>query len=143
MGLLDVLVSDRDMRFTSAFWTGLHAALGASLIFGSPHHNNTTSKVERVYSVIADVLHSSAFTGERADWPDFRRAAGRVRHHDQRVRVAVWLRTSYQPRAASPRTAASSLRRASAAAPADRVHRRVGVGAALGARGLAAALLVA
>jgi transposase InsO family protein len=70
VGLPDVLVSDRDTRFTSAFWTGLHAALGVSLIFGSPHHHNTTSKVERVNGVIADVLRS--FTGERADdWPDF------------------------------------------------------------------------
>ena len=39
VGLPDVLVSDRDTRFTSAFWTGLHAALGVSLIFGSPHHH--------------------------------------------------------------------------------------------------------
>jgi hypothetical protein len=29
VGLPDVLVSDRDTRFTSALWTGLHAALGA------------------------------------------------------------------------------------------------------------------
>ena len=68
MGLPDVLVSDRDTRFTSAFWTGLHEALGASLVFGSPHHHNTTSKVERVNGVVADVLRS--FAGERADdWP--------------------------------------------------------------------------
>ena len=68
VGLPDVLVSDRDTRFTSAFWTGLHEALGASLVFGSPHHHNTTSKVERVNGVIADVLRS--FAGERADdWP--------------------------------------------------------------------------
>ena len=43
--LPDVLVSDRDTRFTSAFWTGLYAALGESLIFGSPLHHNTTFKV--------------------------------------------------------------------------------------------------
>ena len=42
--LPDVLVSDRDTRFTSAFWTGLHLAMGASLIFNSPHHHNTNSK---------------------------------------------------------------------------------------------------
>ncbi len=29
VGLPDVLVSDSDTRFTSAFWTALHAALGA------------------------------------------------------------------------------------------------------------------
>ena len=69
VGLPDVLVSDRDTRFTSAFRTSLHEALGASLIFGSPHHHNTTSKVERVNCVIADVLHS--FAGDRCDdWPD-------------------------------------------------------------------------
>jgi hypothetical protein len=44
VGLPDVLVSDRDRdvsdrdtRFASAFWAGLHAALGSSLVFGSPH----------------------------------------------------------------------------------------------------------
>ena len=46
VGLPDVLVSNRDSRsgFSSAFWsvkfwTGLHAALGATLAFGSPHHH--------------------------------------------------------------------------------------------------------
>ncbi len=69
-GLPDVLVSHRDTRFTSAFWTALHTALGASLIFGSQHHHNTTSKVERVNGVIADVLRS--FAGDSADdWPEF------------------------------------------------------------------------
>jgi hypothetical protein len=40
VGLPDVLVSDRDTCFTSAFWKDLHAALGASLVFPSPpqHH---------------------------------------------------------------------------------------------------------
>ncbi len=73
MGLPYVLVSvdsDRDTRFTGAFWTVLHAALGTSLIFGSHHHQNTTSKVERLNGAIADVLR--AFAGERGDdWPEF------------------------------------------------------------------------
>jgi hypothetical protein len=67
VGLLDIIVSDRDTHFTGSFCQGtalhaalgraslifadgtaLHAALGrVSLIFGSPHHHNTTSKVER------------------------------------------------------------------------------------------------
>ena len=38
-------------------------------MYGSPHHQNTTSKVERVNGVIVDNLRS--FAGERADdWPD-------------------------------------------------------------------------
>ena len=41
----DVLVSDRDTSFTSAFWVCLHEALSASPIFGLQHQNNTTSKV--------------------------------------------------------------------------------------------------
>ncbi len=64
VGLPDVLVSDRDTRFTSAFWTGLHAALGSSLVFGLPYYHNTTDKVERINGVIADVLRS--FANERA-----------------------------------------------------------------------------
>ena len=67
VGLPDTfkLVSDRDTRFTSEFWTSLHAALGTSLIFGSPHHHNTNARTERVN---ADVLRS--FVSERQDnWP--------------------------------------------------------------------------
>ncbi len=41
------------------------SSLGATLIVGLQHHHNTTNKVERVNSVIADVLCSVA--GERAD----------------------------------------------------------------------------
>ena len=56
-------------RSTSAFWVGLHEALGASLIFCLQHHHNTTSKVERVNGVITDVLRS--FAADRGnDWPD-------------------------------------------------------------------------
>ena len=51
VGLPNVLVSDSDTLFTSAFWTSLHGALGASLIFGSPPH--TTSTVKRVNGVNA------------------------------------------------------------------------------------------
>ena len=37
---------------------------------GSPHHHNTTSKVERIDGVFANVLRSLA--GDRCyDWPDF------------------------------------------------------------------------
>ena len=68
VGLPDVLVSDRDPRFTSDFWTSLHAALGTSLIFGSPYHHNTNSRTERVNAVIADVLRSFV-EGRQDDWP--------------------------------------------------------------------------
>ena len=64
VGLQDVLVSDRDTRFTSAFWTGMHAVLCATLIVGwqqlQHHHNTTTSKVEHINGTISDVLCSLA-----------------------------------------------------------------------------------
>ena len=57
------------MRFTADLWTSLHRALGSILIFGSSHHHDTTSKVERVNGVIEDVL--LAFVNDRQDnWPD-------------------------------------------------------------------------
>ncbi len=37
VGLPDLLVLDRDTRFTSAFWTGLHEELGTRIIFGLLH----------------------------------------------------------------------------------------------------------
>jgi len=68
VGIPDVLVSDRDTRFTSEFWPALYAALGTTLVFGSPHHHNTNAKTERVNGAIADVLRS--FVSERQDdWP--------------------------------------------------------------------------
>ena len=48
VGLPDTIVSDRGCSFTAEFWTALHRAFGSTLIFGSPDHHNTSSKVERV-----------------------------------------------------------------------------------------------
>ena len=53
--------------FTLEFWTALHAALGTTLVFGSPHHHNTNAKTAgtRQQSGIADVLRSSE---RQDDW---------------------------------------------------------------------------
>ena len=82
----------------------LHAAKGTSLIYGSPHHHNTNSKVECINGVIADVLPSFRVSRRQAcrrlAGP---RAAGRVR--DQRFRVAPreWLHALLRrPRPAPP-----------------------------------------
>ncbi len=68
VGLLDTLVSDRYTRFTSEFWTALHAALGTSLIFGSPYHHNTNSRPEHINAVIADVV-CCLLDSRQTDWP--------------------------------------------------------------------------
>ena len=49
----DVVASDRDSRFTSALWTGLHAALGAWLIFASPHPTTAVAR-RRCWHAAAD-----------------------------------------------------------------------------------------
>ena len=70
LGLPDCIVSDRDTRFVADFWTSLHEALGTRLIFGTPHHHRTTSKVERVNGVVGDALR--AFVNDRQDdWPTY------------------------------------------------------------------------
>ena len=92
-----MLVSDRDKRFTSAFWTSLHEALGASLIFGSPQHHNTTSKVERVDGVIADVLRSLA-DDQCNDWTDFVPLVELAINDSASLRLsASLLRSAYTP----------------------------------------------
>jgi hypothetical protein len=65
VGLPDIIVSNRYTRFTTSVWMALHAALGASLIFGSLHHHTTTRKVKCVNGDIADVLR--AFAGNHSD----------------------------------------------------------------------------
>ena len=57
VGLLDCIVSNHDTRFVDELWTVLSETLGTSLVFGTPHHHQTTSKVELV----------SAFVNNKAD----------------------------------------------------------------------------
>ena len=64
----DCIVSDRDTRLTGKFWPALQAALGSTLLYGSPWHHNTNAKVERVNGVIADVLRSLV-NARHDDWP--------------------------------------------------------------------------
>ena len=70
LGLLDCIISDSNTRFIANFWTSLHEALGTLLIFGTPHHHHTTSKIERVNRVVGNVL--SAFVNNSQDnWPTY------------------------------------------------------------------------
>ena len=68
VGVPDCIVSDRDTRLTGKFWPALQAALGSTLLYGSPWHHNTNAKVERVNGVIADVLRSLV-NARHDDWP--------------------------------------------------------------------------
>ncbi|KAE8970943.1 hypothetical protein PR001_g27051, partial [Phytophthora rubi] len=68
-GLPESIVSDRDPRFTSAFWTRLFALLGTRLLMSTAAHPETDVQTERVNRVLEDVLRSYATSF--ASWSSF------------------------------------------------------------------------
>ncbi|KAE9068245.1 hypothetical protein PF005_g30153 [Phytophthora fragariae] len=68
-GLPESIVSDRDPRFTSAFWTRLFALLGTRLLMSTASHLETDGQTERVNRVLEDVLRSYATCF--ASWSSF------------------------------------------------------------------------
>jgi hypothetical protein len=50
------IISDRDSRFTSRFWTSLQSALGMQLNLRTTYHPKTDGKTERVNQVMEDML---------------------------------------------------------------------------------------
>jgi transposase InsO family protein len=50
------IISDRDSRFTSRFWTSLQSALGTKLNLRTTYHPETDGQTERVNQVMEDML---------------------------------------------------------------------------------------
>jgi hypothetical protein len=55
-GLPSSILSDRDARFTSKFWQGLHAQLGIDLLMSTSFHQNTNGQVKRANRTIGQIL---------------------------------------------------------------------------------------
>ena len=67
-GLPKTIVSDRDPRFTSAFWTQLFSSLGTRLNMSTTSHPETDGQTERVNRVMEDILRSYATSYDQ--WSD-------------------------------------------------------------------------
>eukprot|EP00253_Pinus_taeda_P019597 PITA_19597 len=57
-GLPKTIISDRDVKFTSAFWRMLFAELGTQLNFSTTYHPQTDRQTERVNQVVEDMLRA-------------------------------------------------------------------------------------
>ncbi|POM79429.1 RNA-directed DNA polymerase [Phytophthora palmivora] len=57
-GLPETIVSDRDPRFTGAFWDILFQLLGTKLTMSTADHPQTDGQTERVNRVLEDTLRS-------------------------------------------------------------------------------------
>ena len=57
-GILILIISDRDPRFTSRFWGKLQEALGTRLNFNTAFHPETDGQSERVIQMLEDMLRN-------------------------------------------------------------------------------------
>ncbi|POM65859.1 Pol protein [Phytophthora palmivora] len=66
---IETLVSDRDPRFTGAFWDTLFQLLGTKLTMSTADHPQTDGQTERVNRVLEDTLRSICAEAPRS-WSD-------------------------------------------------------------------------
>ena len=57
-GLPEVIISDRDPRFTSKFWKGLFDLLGTDLRFSTAFHPQTDGQSERAIQTLENFLQT-------------------------------------------------------------------------------------
>ncbi|POM58158.1 Pol protein [Phytophthora palmivora] len=68
-GLPETIVSDRDPRFTGAFWDTLFQLLGTKLTMSTADHPQTDGQTERVNRVLEDTLRNICAEAPRS-WSD-------------------------------------------------------------------------
>jgi len=55
-GMPKVIISDRDVKFTSTFWKSLFTELGTQVHFSTAYHPETDRQIERVNLMVEDML---------------------------------------------------------------------------------------
>ncbi|MBW0586369.1 hypothetical protein O181_126084 [Austropuccinia psidii MF-1] len=58
-----IMISDRDPKFTSEFWTNLYDMLATKLAFSRAYHPQTDGLAERMLQTMEDILKSSCAYG--------------------------------------------------------------------------------
>ena len=70
-GIPSVLISDRDVRFTSKFWRELWRVLGTDLRMGSGFHPESSGQIERFNQLLEQTLRCTVHQlGEGRNWVD-------------------------------------------------------------------------
>jgi len=67
-GLPETIVSDRDPKFTSQFWTETHRLLGIKLARSTAFHPQTNSASERMIRKVSQVMRAMV-KPDQLDWP--------------------------------------------------------------------------
>lgn len=68
-GVADSIVSDRDSKFTSAFWTEVQRLLGTKLLMSTAFHPQTDGSTERANRSVVQVLRA-VVKPDQKDWVD-------------------------------------------------------------------------
>ena len=66
-GIASSIVSDRDPRFTSVFWTEVHRLLGTKLMMSTSFHPQTDGATERMNRVVNSILRA-VIRPDQSDW---------------------------------------------------------------------------
>jgi transposase InsO family protein len=69
-GIPKMVISDRDVKFTSSFWKELFAGLNTNLNFSTSYHPQTDGQTERTNQVIKDMLRMYVRTKPNK-WEDY------------------------------------------------------------------------
>jgi transposase InsO family protein len=65
-----IVISDRDVKFTSAFWKELFAGINTNLNFSTIYHSQMDGKTERTNQIIEDMLCMYVRT-KPDNWEDY------------------------------------------------------------------------